>query len=85
VASGSSSRRWVVRESVEAKGCRYLCEGRLTVERVDASRVVASCRGAGMVHRLGWSRADGWSCSCEARGRCSHLVGLQLVTVRETA
>lgn len=68
------------RENAEMKGRRYLTEGRLVVEAVDARRIVASCRGNGAVHQLGYS-PGGWNCSCEAVGRCSHLVALMLVTI----
>ncbi|MGD0713098.1 MAG: hypothetical protein ABSB24_02790 [Gaiellaceae bacterium] len=70
------------REGVEAKGRRYLAEGRLTIERIDRDRVSASCRGGGTVYALGWTAATGWHCSCPARGRCAHRVALELVTVR---
>jgi hypothetical protein len=71
------------RESAEARGCRYVAEGRLTVEHVDGDAVHASCRGSGALHCVGWDRARGWWCSCPARTRCAHLRALQLVTVRE--
>jgi len=77
----------MTRENVEEKGRRLLTEGRLIVERVDAKAtnlVVATCRGdSGEVYQLGYDpRANEWRCTCEARGRCSHLVALQLVTVK---
>lgn len=74
------------RENAEAKGRRLLTEGRLTVERVGCgdSYVVASCRGdSGEVYDLGFdARASEWRCTCPAKSKCSHLVALQLVTVR---
>jgi uncharacterized Zn finger protein len=73
------------REGAEAKGRRYLVEGRLTVSRVDREGVRASCRGAGAVYECGWSAERGWFCSCAARGRCAHLVALMLVVVRSEA
>jgi uncharacterized Zn finger protein len=75
----------VTRENSHAKGRRYLGEGRLTVLHVDNELVRASCKGAGAVYDCGWTPMFGWSCSCEARGRCSHLVALMSVTVREQA
>ncbi len=71
-----------MRESAEAKARRYLCESRLCVLRVDAERVEATCKGSGALYRLGWSAARGWFCNCAARGRCAHLIALQLITVR---
>ena len=72
------------REGAESKGRRYLAEARLTVEQVDNRIVRATCRGSGALHDVRWTALHGWSCSCQARGRCSHLVALQLVTVRDT-
>jgi uncharacterized Zn finger protein len=76
---------WVKgRESAAMKGRRYLIEGRLTVERVERDLVIASCKGdSGEVYRLGYDpEARQWRCTCPALRRCSHLVGLQLITVR---
>jgi uncharacterized Zn finger protein len=73
----------VSRENARSKGMRYLGEGRLTVLHVDPERVQAQCRGAGALYRLRWSESEGWTCSCPAKGRCSHLWALLSVTVRE--
>lgn len=72
-----------MRESAEAKGRRYLVEGRLTVERLDGRMVYATCRGTDAIYQLGYdpTRSE-WRSSCPARGRCAHLVALQLVTRR---
>ncbi len=73
----------VGRENSEGKGRRYLLEGRLEVELVDGRRVIASCRGAGDIYKLGFDpRARAWRCACPARGRCAHLVALGLVVTR---
>ncbi|MDP8975748.1 MAG: hypothetical protein M3N28_05145 [Actinomycetota bacterium] len=69
-----------MRESAALKGRRYLTEGRVILERVDRHAVVATARGDGHVYRCGWSPLSGWHCTCAARGRCSHLVALGLVT-----
>jgi hypothetical protein len=74
-----------VRENAESKSRRYLGEGRLIVEQVDANLVRATCRGSGAVYDVGWTAMFGWSCSCPAKGRCSHLLALQAVTVRDGA
>lgn len=80
------------RENAEAKGRRLLQEGRLHLRRVDPDDgsddprfpIVATCRGdSGDRYTLGWDQdLLEWRCTCEARGRCSHLVALQLVTVK---
>lgn len=69
-----------MREDARTKGQRYVAEGRLTIRLVntDAGVVEADCRGGGAVYRLG-HRDGRWVCSCPARGRCAHLVALQLV------
>lgn len=69
------------RENVQAKARRYLAEGRLTVEFAVGREIRASCRGGGAVYSLGLDPEAGWACDCPARGLCSHLVALQLVTV----
>jgi uncharacterized Zn finger protein len=68
------------REGAEAKGRRYLVEGRLRLRRVEGLLVEADCRGGGALYELGHD-VGGWWCGCPARGRCAHLVALQLVTV----
>lgn len=72
------------RENAEAKGRRYLLEGRLLVELVDAQAIRARCRGNGKVYRLGYD-AERWYCDCPAIGACSHLVALRLVTAEAAA
>lgn len=68
------------RENAQAKGRRYLLDGRLFVRYVGPHGIRATCRGQGEVYQLGWERRPGWFCSCPARTRCAHLVALQLVT-----
>lgn len=79
----------MVAENVDVKGRRLLTEGRLLVVRTGdgSGAVVATCRGdSGAVYDLGFDpKAREWRCTCEARGRCSHLVALQLVTVATEA
>jgi uncharacterized Zn finger protein len=74
-----------VRENAHAKAARYLAEARLTVEQVNKDLVRATCRGSGAVYDVGWTSMFGWSCSCPAKGRCSHLLALMAVTVRQGA
>lgn len=84
-------------ENLAQKGRRLLAEGRLELvgvnkitapagEPLGASEgwVVAKCRGdSGEVYDLGYDPRNGeWRCTCEARGRCSHIAALQLVVVR---
>ncbi len=73
------------------KAAVLLAEGRLTVETVSKGVIVAACKGmSGEVYKLGYDpRGKGeWRCQCEAnakfRRRCSHLMALQLVTVKPT-
>ena len=71
-----------MRENVEAKGRRLLTEGRLTILGVRSRSIDATCRGdSAEVYRLGY-RPGGWFCDCAALGKCSHLVALELVTIR---
>lgn len=68
------------RENAEAKGRRYLTEGRLLLLSV-GSRIKARCQGGGEIYTVGYESGS-WYCTCPAVGRCCHLVALQLVTVR---
>lgn len=72
-----------MRESAEAKGRRYLVEGRLEVVERVGDRVRATCRGGDRVYELGFDpeRAE-WHCDCPALGRCAHLIALTLVASR---
>jgi hypothetical protein len=69
------------RESAYAKSVRYLGEARLTIEHVDAEAIRATCRGSDAIYSAGWTPELGWTCSCPALGRCSHLLALMAVTV----
>ncbi len=74
-------------EQVTKKSHRLLIEGRLIVREVGTAshpgRIVAECRGdSGAIYKLGYdANAEQWRCTCEARGECSHLIALKLVTV----
>jgi uncharacterized Zn finger protein len=73
-----------MRENAQVKGRRLLAEGRLRVLAVDARSASAECRGdSGMTYALGRDKAGRWACSCEAKGRCSHLIALMLVVALE--
>jgi uncharacterized Zn finger protein len=83
VAGLVASSRPSGHESVERKALRYIAEGRLTVRSVGEGLfpIVAECRGGEDNYVLGYDAAkDEWRCTCPARGRCAHLVALQLVT-----
>ena len=73
-----------MRENADAKGRRYLAEGRLHVRQVDEDDgvVMAECRGDGAIYALGYDER-GWHCSCPAYGRCAHLRALGQVVVME--
>jgi uncharacterized Zn finger protein len=71
----------VTTATVEEKASAILSSGRLTVVEVNADRARAVCTGsAGDVYQLSYDAA-GWSCSCPARGRCSHLAAFRLVVL----
>ena len=68
-------------ENAEAKGVRYLGEGRLTILRVDERQIEAVCFGdSGEVYRLGYHPGSWW-CDCPALGRCSHMTALMRVSL----
>lgn len=73
-------------ENTDQKARRLLAEGRLTVLAVNDAAVIARCKGdSGEEYMLGWDKNHmNWICSCKARGKCSHLKALWLVTVKPT-
>jgi hypothetical protein len=80
-------------ENVEQKGKRYAIEGRLRVEKIEASGlIVATCRGTGATYSLGYDpKLKQWRCTCSIEHggkrtrRCSHLAALQLVVDEPSA
>lgn len=68
------------RENAETKGRRYLIEGRVLLHEVRAGTVKAKVRGSDQFYEV-TLRNGYWNCNCYAKGRCSHLVAVQLVTV----
>jgi hypothetical protein len=71
-----------MRESAESKARRYLCEGRLEVQRVASEGVFARCLGdEGDTYNLRWDEAHRrWTCNCPAYGpRCAHALALARV------
>jgi uncharacterized Zn finger protein len=68
------------REGAQQKGRRYLVEGRVTVRYAGPAGIRAFVKGQGEVYSVTFEHGRGWSCSCPARTRCAHLVGVQLVT-----
>lgn len=68
-------------ETTAAKARRYLTEGCLTVIRVDGDVIDAVLEGGTGTYELGREWARGWHCTCPARGRCSHVAALKLVTL----
>jgi hypothetical protein len=71
-----------VRENYQRKAERYVSQGRLTITRLDASGIAATCKGGGRIYACGYGNGR-WFCDCEARTTCCHVAALQLVTVRE--
>ena len=74
----------MTRENAEAKGARYLTEGRLVVLAAGPSYFAAVVRGSGDVHDVAYGRG-GWACTCPARSTCSHLHAARLVAAPDAA
>jgi len=71
-----------VREDAATKGRRLLVEARLSIVQVGGGTISARCRSdSAEVYSLGFDKGH-WFCNCDAVGRCSHLIALQLVTLR---
>lgn len=72
----------MARETVRDKAGRYLLEGRVIVDRVDAHMVTARVRGDGAIHVARWT-AGNWTCSCPHQAQssyCSHIYALRRIT-----
>ena len=73
----------MARENASSKATRLLQEGRLSVVRVLPDRVDAVVRGdSARVYRVTFDGVR-WSCTCEARGPCSHAIATQRVVVTD--
>jgi uncharacterized Zn finger protein len=68
-------------ENAHDKGRRLLVEGRVVIRHVGEHHIVAHVRGDSAEVYVVAGASRGWSCSCPALGRCSHLVAVQLVTL----
>jgi uncharacterized Zn finger protein len=71
-----------VRENAADKGRRYLTEGRVIITVVGDGQVDAIVRGDGIRHAVAW-RPDTWTCTCPARGACSHLLAVRSVVATD--
>ncbi|MGZ5296847.1 MAG: hypothetical protein ACXWYT_08030 [Actinomycetota bacterium] len=70
-----------MRENAATKARRLLTEGRLTVRTVTENVIEASVHGdSALVYITRWDRG-GWTCTCDARSRCSHVQALMLVVL----
>jgi uncharacterized Zn finger protein len=72
----------MTREPIEAKAARLLLEGRVHIVRVSRGDVGAHVQGDTGTRTVTWTRWGDWHCTCPARGRCSHLIAVRLVTQR---
>lgn len=72
----------MVREDAQTKARRLLAEGRVTLRTLSDDVILAAVRGdSAAVYRTGWDAGEGWWCSCESVGRCSHLRAVMLVVL----
>lgn len=67
-----------MRESAAVKAGRYLLDGRVVVELAQPGSFRATVRGGGQIYVVGFGRG-GWTCTCPARGLCSHLAAAHLI------
>jgi hypothetical protein len=74
-----------VKENINAKAQRYLCEARVRVVFCDEHNgvVTADVRGSGASYVAGRGDERGWYCDCKARGECAHIAALKFVCVLE--
>jgi hypothetical protein len=75
-----------MREDAPTKARRLLIEGRIRITAANATEpfLAARVRGdSGAIYQVGFEPDGGWWCSCDARGRCSHVLALQLLFVAD--
>ena len=72
----------MVRENAASKSRRYLAEGRVVITKVSDRIVTAQIRGDAAVWDVVYQNGK-WSCTCPARGRCSHLLAVGAVVAPE--
>ena len=69
----------MTRANAELKARRYLAEGRVEIQRVDAVTVQARVLGdEGDIYSVRWDQErHRWNCPCPAFGpRCSHVLAV---------
>jgi uncharacterized Zn finger protein len=69
------------REGAALKARRLLSEGRVTLRRIGPDAIVARVRGDSAREYLVVWDPTGWHCPCDAAGRCSHVLAVQLVVL----
>lgn len=69
------------KENAATKSRRLLIESRVLIRRVDDRGVLAAVRGDSGAIRTVVYEGGHWSCDCEARGRCSHVLAVAAVVV----
>jgi hypothetical protein len=69
------------RENAPTKAMRLLVEGRVHVRSCGPEGVQAFVRGSGHLHRVEHRTGAPWSCTCAAKGRCSHIIATQHVVI----
>ena len=72
------------RENAQTKSKRLLVEGRVLIRHCEQQHVRAVVRGDSGELRVVEYQSGHWSCSCIARGTCSHLLAVMAVTVGES-
>lgn len=66
---------------VALKAGRLLRTGRVTVLAVDLDQVLADVDGDSGRYQVAWRSDTGrWTCTCPARGDCSHVLAVKLIT-----
>jgi hypothetical protein len=70
-----------MREEARSKARRLLAEGRLTIRTIGRDAIIANVRGdSARIYAVVWD-PTGWFCPCDAAGRCSHILAVQLVVL----
>jgi hypothetical protein len=68
-----------MRETADVKARNLLANGLVTIHSAGPWFVAATVHGSSGLYITGYEHG-GWHCTCPCRGRCSHIIAVQLTT-----
>ena len=68
--------------SINDTATRLLAEKHVQVKFATDGLISAAVRGDHGIYDVQWTRLQGWACTCQAFGECSHRRAVTNVTMR---